>query len=62
MSSEESRKTGEAKGGIQAFLKADTEKAPAAVKDYMEGIKQAKKFLLSTYCKCLTLRWTGNKS
>ncbi len=42
LSSEEARKTGEAKGGIQAFLKADTEKAPAAVKDYMEGIKQAK--------------------
>ena len=30
LSSEEARKTGEAKGGIQAFLKADTEKAPAA--------------------------------
>lgn len=45
LASEESRKTGEAKGGIQALLNADNidmEKAPAAVKDYMEGIKQAR--------------------
>jgi len=45
LASEESRKTGEAKGGIQALLKADDidmKKAPAAVKDYMEGIKQAR--------------------
>lgn len=42
LSSEEARKTGEAKGGIQALLQADIEKAPAAVKDYMEGIKQAR--------------------
>lgn len=31
LGSEEARKTGEAKGGIQALLKADIEKAPAAV-------------------------------
>ena len=45
LASEESRKTEEAKGGIQALLKAenlDMEKAPTAVKDYMEGIKQAR--------------------
>ncbi|MEJ6069845.1 23S rRNA (adenine(2030)-N(6))-methyltransferase RlmJ, partial [Psychrobacter sp. 16-Bac2893] len=30
------------KGGIQALVKADVEKAPAAIKDYMEGIKQAR--------------------
>ena len=42
LGSEEARKTGEAKGGIQALLKADIEKAPVAVKDYMEGIKQAR--------------------
>ncbi|BFM02147.1 hypothetical protein Psyaliredsea_07940 [Psychrobacter alimentarius] len=42
LSSEEARKTGEAKGGIQALLQVDTEKAPSAVKDYMEGIKQAR--------------------
>ena len=42
LGSEEARKTGEAKGGIQALVKADVEKAPTAVKDYMEGIKQAR--------------------
>ena len=43
LSSVEARKTGEAKGGIEALLQADTEKAPQAVKDYIDGIKQAKK-------------------
>lgn len=42
LSSEEARRTGESKGGIQALMKADTEKAPPAVKDYVEGIKQAR--------------------
>lgn len=42
LASEESRKTGEFKGGIQSLMEADTEKAPAAVKDYVEGIKQAR--------------------
>ncbi|WP_352337297.1 23S rRNA (adenine(2030)-N(6))-methyltransferase RlmJ [Psychrobacter sp. 16-MNA-CIBAN-0192] len=42
LASEEARKTGEAKGGIQALLKADMEKAPTAVKDYVEGITQAR--------------------
>lgn len=45
LGSEEARKTGEAKGGIQALLKSadiDMEKAPTAIKDYMEGIKQAR--------------------
>lgn len=45
LSSEEARKTGEAEGGIKALLKLDDTKmaqAPAAVKDYLAGIKQAK--------------------
>ena len=41
LASEEARKTGESKGGIQALMHADIEKAPAAVKDYVEGIKEA---------------------
>ncbi|GAA0318780.1 23S rRNA (adenine(2030)-N(6))-methyltransferase RlmJ [Psychrobacter aestuarii] len=42
LNSIEARKTGEAKGGIEALLQADTEKAPQAVKDYIDGVKQAK--------------------
>ena len=43
LNSVEARKTGEAKGGIEALLQADTSSAPQAVKDYVSGIEQAKK-------------------
>ncbi|MBP2281541.1 23S rRNA (adenine2030-N6)-methyltransferase [Psychrobacter sp. PL15] len=42
LASEEARKTGEFRGGVQALMKADTEQAPTAVKDYVEGVKQAR--------------------
>ena len=50
LASEEARKTGEAQGGIQAVMKGDTEKAPAAVKEYVEGVKHARFVYDSKVC------------
>lgn len=43
LSSEEARKTGEAKRGVQALLDADTTGAPEAVKQYINDVKLARK-------------------
>lgn len=42
LSSEEARKTGEAKSGVQKILDADVSEAPAAVRQYVDDIKQAR--------------------
>ena len=42
LSSEEARKTGEAKAGVQRILDADISEAPDAVRQYVDDIKQAR--------------------
>lgn len=42
LSSEEARKTGEAKAGVQKILEADVSEAPEAVRQYVDDIKQAR--------------------
>ena len=42
LSSEEARKTGEAKAGVQKILDADVSEAPDAVRQYIDDINQAR--------------------
>lgn len=43
LASDEAKKTGEAKGGVEALLDADIDSAPAAVQEYISELKVAKK-------------------
>ncbi len=59
LSSEESRKTGEARAGVQKIMDADTSDAPAAVQQYVNTLKQARQ----TYDKHVypgSPWWIGN--